>query len=271
MKPLVKILGGKRALAPQIVPLLPRFTAYREPFAGGAAILCALWNAGALAHCTSITLGDASAPIMWMYWSVKEEPGKLIAELEALEKRYYAEDPSALYYEQRKLWNEGHRATSRFMFLKQTAVNGLWRENKSGGMNASWGMYQKPAIVDHTNILEWHQALKRISLLPGTYAGHHPGRDELVLIDPPYAGTFNAYTAEGWSPYDDVQLLTTMWKWAQGGARLAFCNEQSHEILQLIAMTFPYPSSTTHIMKCRRSVNSDGEGRGPVPEILVVV
>ena len=49
--PVVKWVGGKRQLLPQILPLIPkRMTAYCEPFLGGGAVLFALQPKSPYAH-----------------------------------------------------------------------------------------------------------------------------------------------------------------------------------------------------------------------------
>jgi site-specific DNA-adenine methylase len=65
--------GGKRALARQIVPLMPTHRSYLEPFAGGAAVLFAKPRA------ERETLNDADGQVMRFWRALRDRPDELAA------------------------------------------------------------------------------------------------------------------------------------------------------------------------------------------------
>lgn len=71
MKTPLTYYGGKQKLAPQIVALMPRHTAYLEPFAGGAAVLFAKPRA------ERETLNDVDGQIMRFWRALRDRPEEL--------------------------------------------------------------------------------------------------------------------------------------------------------------------------------------------------
>lgn len=283
MKPLVKWIGGKTKLAPKILERMPSKIegTYFEPFVGGGAVFCALYNAGRIAG--HVVLNDNSPHMMKLLDVVRSNPLSLIEELRTYERRYAdaptLESASNLYLAERDAWNDGHQAPARFVFLKQTSFNGLWRENKSGEMNAAWGKYgwraesgikhdQSPNILDEENILAWHGALQRCTLwrqdallwkMPKPEAG------DVVYLDPPYLDTFDGYTAGGFSFADHAKLLSLVNEFRARGVHVVYSNSVGAE--GLIAVS--WPTGKIERVATSYTVNVDGEGRGREDELLV--
>ena len=66
-KPIVKWVGGKGGVLKQILPLLPQtFNNYFEPFVGGGALFCELFNQGKLKD-KEIYLFDINAELINAY------------------------------------------------------------------------------------------------------------------------------------------------------------------------------------------------------------
>lgn len=271
MKPLIKWIGGKQKLARRIAEHLPsEFTGYHEPFAGAAGLFCELFTAGDLDECGRLTLGDVNADLMSLYAQVQHPRGheKLSAALWVYEQGYAKKDPEALYYEQRDFWNAGHRDPARFVFLKQTSFNGLWRLNRAGELNASWGKYKKPYFPPEDVIKEWHNALQTVELRPDSFDSLEVQEGDLVYVDPPYHGTFDGYTAGGFTHADHVRLLCKVWKWRQAGAFVMYSNSTAPAVLNLLDIT--WPEAVRHELLTTYVVNTKGSGRNKVPELLAV-
>jgi DNA adenine methylase len=272
LRPLMKWVGSKRRLAATILPLLPDFKGtYWEPMCGGAAIFCALLAAGRLKG-QPVVLSDLNQELMGLLRTVKERPELLIARLLTYQAEYAAashEERLKLYLRERERWNSGPkgRTAARFIFLKQTAFNGLWRVNRKGHMNVGWGKYETPNFLDHGNIMSWHKALQRVDLWVGSAIDVcEPQAGDLVYLDPPYAGTFGGYTADGFTEAHQRDLLKKVGEWTRAGAFVAYSNSLAVEpILDEL-----WPQGKRHRLTTSYVVNCDGAGRKPVEELLVV-
>lgn len=274
LQPLVKWIGGKRKLAQKIVAHMPDTVegTYFEPFAGAAAVFCTLWNAGRIKG--NVVLADHNRDLIALYAQVRDDPQTLIANLVAYDDEYRSGDAKqteALYYRVRAEWNAGEHTPSRFVFLKQTAFNGLWRVNKAGKLNAAWGKYghraahgiQKelsPCILDEPNITAWHGALQGVALFQGdtlAWTMPTPASGDVVYLDPPYVGTFDGYTADGFSDAQQDRLLTMAADWSGAGAFVAYSNsgEAEERVRRL------WPDVNVEFFSTSYTVNRDPEGR----------
>lgn len=271
LEPLVKWIGGKRKLAPKIIEHVPQeFSSYCEPFCGAAAMFAALWNEGRLVG-KKVWLNDLNADVIAMLAQVRDDPEGLIEEMAALDEAYRAGEPEKLYYRIRDEWNlwpNGH-TPSRFIFLKQTSFNGLWRVNRNGQLNAAWGKYAAPKICNEEQIREWSKALADVTLTSvdalTTWAGPQtPGA--LIYVDPPYLGTFEGYTDEGFDNFKQVALFQKLAAFQKEGHHVVMSNSVAAEGLVSVV----WPGSTPIRLQTSYTVNRDGEGRAPVDELLVV-
>lgn len=283
LSPLVKWIGGKRKLASQIVERLPAVVegTYFEPFAGAAAVFCSLWNAGQIKG--SVVLADHNRDLIALYAQVRDEPHTLLASLRAYDDEYRsgdAQQTEALYYRVRDEWNAGQKTPARFVFLKQTAFNGLWRVNKEGKLNAAWGKYghraahgidhdQQPCILDEPNIMAWHEALRRVSLFRGdtlAWRMPKPARGDVVYLDPPYVGTFDGYTADGFTDEQQDRLITMAAEWTAEGVVVGYSNsgEAEERVRRL------WPVANIEFFSTSYTVNRDPEGRKGKRELFAV-
>jgi len=263
LQPLVKWIGGKRKLAQKIVSHMPDTVegTYFEPFAGAAAVFCSLRNAGRIKG--NVVLADHNRDLIALYAQVRDDPQTLIANLVAYDDEYRSGDAKqteALYYRVRAEWNAGEHTPSRFVFLKQTAFNGLWRINKSGKLNAAWGKYDDPWIIDEPNITAWHGALQGVALFQGdtlAWTMPTPASGDVVYLDPPYVGTFDGYTADGFSDAQQDRLLTMAADWSGAGAFVAYSNsgEAEERVRRL------WPDVNVEFFSTSYTVNRDPEGR----------
>jgi DNA adenine methylase len=267
LSPLVKSLGGKRRLAQRILLEAPaRITQFVEPFVGGGAIFASLHNSGRLVG-VPVTLNDANENLIDLYTQVRDDPKTLLREVGVL-AREYADAPACLYTRIRGEWNDGFRSPARFLFLKQTAFNGLWRLSRAGKMNASWGKYAAPRLCDVENVQAWHAALSKVTLTSADGASVAARAEEgaLVYLDPPYLGTFDGYTAGGFDVAQHAELLTVAWRCTQRGVSVLYSNSLEASSLASLA----WPSGKQLKITTSYTVNRDGSARAPLEELFIV-
>ena len=277
LTPLIKITGGKRRLAPKIVDLFPKFNNYHEPMVGGGAVFCELYNRGLLNNKTSY-LSDINVNIIKLYEDIKHNSTKLISKLLELTNEYGIYDTSgrqSLYYTERDKWNRGYKSSSRFVFLKQTAFNGLWRENSLGKFNVPWGKYKKPSLPTAAKIVTWDVALQNTVLSADTYLNHKNYElNDLVYFDPPYYGTFDKFNKDGFSTLDHELLIKKCRELNNNGVNVVYSNSHHEFILSMIEKEWINKSNSNvdlkiHVLNDRTSVSGHNKARNQVPEILI--
>ncbi|MBK9033240.1 MAG: DNA adenine methylase [Myxococcales bacterium] len=265
--PVVKWVGGKTKLLPEIVTRFPRtFGRYFEPFAGGAAVFFHLGPEAAV-------LSDRNADLIGMYRAVASDPDGVIRRLTL----HQAAHDSDHYYQTRARWNDRSVSwttldrAATFIYLNRTCFNGLWRVNKGGGFNVPMGRYKNPSICDVETIGRASTVLKRATLLCGDYqaAVADAGPGDLVYFDPPYdpvtpTANFTAYTGDGFGPTHQQELADTVRALAERGCAVVLSNSDTPLIRSL------YRGLRVDRVKCPRAINSDPTRRGDVDEVLVL-
>lgn len=270
--PLFRYVGGKRKLAKQICATLPRHCegTYYEPFCGGAAILCHLQNEGALHG--PVSLLDYNFDLMNVYQTVKQALPQHLARLASMSTQYNKGPVEAerLFHRVRDEWNAGIHTADRFVFLKKTAFNGLWRVNRKGEFNVGWGKYPR-MDVDVDMHWQWHTFLQRheAQLKAGdatTWPFPQPQRGDWVYFDPPYVDTFGAYTEEGFTTENQITLLNFAREWDSKGVVVAWSNSLAARPL----VERYWPEAQTHEFMISYAVNCDGGGREKKAELYAV-
>lgn len=265
--PIIKWVGGKTKLIPEIVSRLPRdHGRYFEPFAGGAAVFFHLGPQAAV-------LSDCNADLIAMYRAVAADPEGVIRRL-ALHKEAHDE---AHYYDTRSRWNDASVSWSpldraaTFIYLNRTCFNGLWRVNKSGAFNVPMGRYKNPAICDPETLRAAGALLRRATIRCGDYraAVADAGPGDLVYFDPPYdpvtpTANFTSYTNDGFSADDQRTLAACVRDLAERGCAVVLSNSDTPFIRSL------YRGLRIDRVRCPRAINSDASRRGDVDEVLVL-
>src|SRR5690554_2080187 len=146
--PVVKWVGGKRQLLPQIRKLLPnRFSTYFEPFVGGGAVLFDLQPKKAI-------INDYNSELINVYNVIKDDLDSLLLDL----KKHI--NSSEYFYQIRALDRDPKfysnmtsvERASRILYLNKTCFNGLFRVNQAGEFNAPFGSYKNPNIINEITL-----------------------------------------------------------------------------------------------------------------------
>jgi DNA adenine methylase len=250
-RPFLKWCGGKTQLLPELILRAPlSYGTYREPFLGGGALFFALKPKLAV-------LSDINAELIATYQAVRDVPLTVIEILKDFQERYSSEH----YYIVRSMPN-GVPAyvAARMIYLNKTCFNGLYRVNKKGEFNASFGRYTDPKICDEENLLECSQALQGVELRVMDFreALATVGGDDFVYCDPPYYGTFSGYSKGGFSLADQRELAQLC-----DCKRCLITNADTPETRTL------YKGFFVDTVEERRSVNRSAKGRGKVSTLIV--
>lgn len=259
--PIVKWAGGKRRLLPELRKRVPEtFGTYFEPFAGGAALFFAL-----APECAVLT--DANEALMRAYAAVAVFTDEVCALLE--EHRRYHDDVH--YRVVRDLWNTSRESFTEplraavFLYLNRTCFNGLWRVNKRGEFNVPMGDYRDPLAGYVDKVRAAAPVLARADIRAGDYWMHvmRAVAGDFVYFDPPYDGTFTAYTPDGFGEDDQRALATNALDLVERGVHVLLSNADTPLIRSL------YAGWKIETVKCGRAINADAGGRGAVDEVLI--
>lgn len=254
--PIVKWAGGKTKLLDELLDRIPLHDGYLEPFAGGLALFFRL--APELA-----VIGDSNPDLISMYWQIAGNVEAVIGELEQHARRHSRDH----YYRVRSEWNGGASPSeawraAAFLYLNKTCFNGLWRVNKAGQFNVPIGS-GSPRICNPDALRAASVALSRAHIVVGDYRTTmqyaRPG--DLIYFDPPYDETFNGYTAEG--VFDQRALAATAADLVARGCHVLVSNSDTPLIRDL------YAGWKIDTVRTRRAINSDGEGRGEIVELII--
>lgn len=254
--------GGKRQLLPELRKYVPKkMGTHHEPFAGGAALFFDTTP-------QSSVLADTNRHLIETYCEVRDNPHGLIEELG--NPRFSNDEEH--YYDVRR-WSPTLRVerAARFLFLNRTCFNGLYRENSSGQFNVPFGRYKLRFSADslRQQILDASLALRSTLLCAQSFEQAEVSPGDFVYLDPPYwpvsaTAKFTQYSAGGFSAAKQVQLRDKMIEWSGAGANCLASNADVPEVREL------YAGFKLVEVQARRAINSNGEKRGKVGELLIM-
>lgn len=253
----LKWAGGKRSLLDKILPLIPRgISAYYEPFLGGGSVA---FEIAKRINKPRLFLSDINSDLIVTYVAVRDHLEDLIEELRLMKSQHSSE----FYYRIRASEPETlvSRA-ARMIYLNKTCFNGLYRVNLSGKFNVPIGSYSNPNICDVVTLRNAHYLLLGTVLRCGDFA-EETGipQNSFVYMDPPYYNTFTSYSRGGFN--DHERLKTYFDALTDAGIRAAVSNSLCDYIVDL------YSDYMMIEVTAKRSINSDGNGRGSVGEVII--
>lgn len=220
-RPLLKWAGGKRWLAPNLVPLWEQHKdrRYVEPFCGGLSVALRLGPRSAL-------LNDVNPHLINFYRQVQT----------GLELSLEMKNDKALFYTHRRHFNQlgtngtksSPEAAQLFYYLNRTCFNGLCRFNKSGEFNVPFGQYK--SITYASDFLSYKELFRHwkfsnkdiedLKLLP----------EDFIYADPPYDVEFTTYSAGGFSWDDQVRTAELL---AEHRGPVVISNQATPRIVSL--------------------------------------
>lgn len=287
-KPFVKWVGGKTQLLDDIKKALPRNLSqindvtYIEPFVGGGAVL--FWILQEYPNITKAIINDINEELICTYRVIKSDVEKLILELTRIQAEYLALNDVArkdYFLSQRERYNEKNNSdietAALFIFLNRTCFNGLYRVNSKGKFNVPHGRYTNPKICDEETLRSDSVVLQRVEILCGDFAqtGKYADNNVLYYFDPPYrplteTSAFISYAKDGFDDAEQTRLRD-------------FCEQiAAHKSLFVASNSDPqnidngddffdhlYKKFSIKRVSAARMINSKGNGRGAISEIMI--
>lgn len=275
-KPFVKWVGGKRQLAQQFRDLdlyppdnfNPERATYFEPFVGGGAMFFDLLPKRAV-------LSDLNKELVITYNVIKSDLDKLIKKL----KEHHKNNSKEYFLEVRaqdtnKLSDVNIAA--RFIYLNRTCFNGLYRVNQSGQFNVPYGKNKNPLICDKINLQKVHDSLQNVKILHQGYENvlKKARKGDFIYFDPPYypvnpTSSFTSYTKEGFLEKEQTELRDVFVELHNRGCFVMLSNSDTRFINDLYSKNID-KSITIHKVYAGRAINSKGNKRGKITEVVVI-
>lgn len=161
-----------------------------------------------------------------------------------------------------------------FWVYSRRCLNGIVRCNRKGELNVAEGRTAsgKAPFITHVDMAAAADLSKMLHSRPVTVLSDAVdavllAEDEFVFSDPPYTGGFVGYTAEGWTKEDDVRLFEALADAHKRSCPVLLCQPDTDWARDLAEQILP--GWEVSEVKMARSVNSDGQGRAPVGELLI--
>jgi DNA adenine methylase len=291
VQPILKWAGGKRQILHEIRACLPPeglCKRYHEPFFGGGALFF-----DTAPHPNGSSINDVNPRLMNFYRVVRDEPEELIKELKKFRSPEAPPDESEefnetnrkgkeienYYYQQRELFNnrpngdefDKIREAARLLYLNRTCYNGLYRENQSGEFNVPIGSHSSPNWKQTTRIIHASEVLQGVEIENEDfeYVRDLAKEGDLVYCDPPYrpvsrTSSFVEYSSDSFGPDQQKRLRDMVVNLHERGVYVVVSN--SPPIRELYNS---YDGLMIHDIGAKRHINSNGEDRGEVGEIIV--
>lgn len=269
-KPFVKWAGGKRQILDKLKKYIPdEFNTYYEPFVGGGALLFELIPKNAV-------INDSNKELMNVYNVLKDYELfiKMCKKLN-IHERHHDEE---YYYKIRNLDRDSKKflkmenidLAARTIYLNKACFNGLYRVNSKGYFNVPFNKKEKVSTYDAENLLLIHTYFtnNNIEIMSTDFEEciKKCKMNDFVYFDPPYDtvnNSFTSYTEEGFSKKDQERLANVFKELDKKGVKVMLSNHNTDFIKEL------YEGYNFHIITAKRNINSKGNKRGSVEEVII--
>ncbi|WP_322909062.1 DNA adenine methylase [Mycoplasmopsis felis] len=272
MKPFLKWVGGKTQLLNKVNELIPKdFNTYIEPFVGGGAVLFNIKP-------ENFIINDVNSELINLYQVIKNRKyfNDLLNNLKIHQNNHNEE----YFYQIRNMdrvsdfnsINKVARA-ARMIYLNKSCFNGLYRVNSKGFFNVPSGKKEKVNLYDYDNILQIHQYLQnsnnQLMNIDFEECLKYANKGDFVYLDPPYDNyenkiTFTSYDQNNFNKSEQIRLFKVFQELDKKGVKLMLSNHNTEFIQNL------YKDYKIFVVHAKRNINSKGDGRGAVEEVLII-
>jgi DNA adenine methylase len=219
------------------------FVGYYEPFLGGGAVF---FETGHRATGRWV-LADLNDELINVWTVVRDQASEFLRALEAYDGKH-SEDA---YYDIRdaEVPTDTVERAARFLYLNQTAWNGLWRVNRWGRFNVPWGARPFRGVAED-ELRSVSELLADVDIRLADFRDvlSEPASGDFVYLDPPYlpvsdTSKFHGYTEKRFRRADLVELATLCRELTARGAHWVLSNRDTPLVrdlfhdAQIIALT----------------------------------
>lgn len=159
-RPILQWAGGKTQLLGKILPKIPKsYGRFIEPFIGGGAVFFAVRPENGI-------IADINPELINLYKTIASDVKGVISHLSQYKN---TEDD---FYNVRKLnFSDlsNVEAAARTIFLNRTCFNGLYRVNKAGQFNVSFGHKKTPSIPNEETLTAASILLQNTTIICSNY------------------------------------------------------------------------------------------------------
>ena len=197
LNPIVKWSGGKKDELHHILPHVPSYDTYLEPFIGGGALFFHLKPNKAV-------INDVHKELTDFYLSIKNGHSNDIY-------NFMKEHPNdeETYYKVRNYDNtDCLNNAKRFYYLRKTCFRGMLRYNKDGKFNIPFGRYKTCNFEDLKNI-EYENLLKNTEVFNQSFEyifDNYDNPNHFMFLDPPYDSEFTDYGYCSFGKEEQIKL-----------------------------------------------------------------
>lgn len=304
-KPFVKWAGGKTWLLNTFEKYYPaalkkgKIKRYIEPFVGSGAVLFYILQNYDVEEAYII---DINLELIITYEIIKRDVESLIDYLKEKEEQYLSLDTNSrkeFYYSLRDQYNKEKAdfdytkysdktivRAGQFIFLNRTCFNGLFRVNKSGHFNVPAGRYKNPTICHENNLRAASRVLQKVEILQGDYkqCEKYIDTNTFIYFDPPYrplnvTSNFTSYSEDGFGEEEQKKLARFFRRLSRPGVYMMLSNSDPRNENEEDTFFYDnykldeYGNEDENIfiytVKARRAINSNGNGRGEISELVI--
>ena len=191
---------------------------------------------------------------------------------------YEANHSEEFYYEIRNKDREKQKFSrladytraARTIYLNKACFNGLYRVNSKNEFNVPFGKKEKVNTYDGGNLITVsnYLTMNDIKILSVDFeeAVKDAKRGDFVYFDPPYdsdTGTFNSYTEDGFGKEEQRRLARVFKELDERGVYVMLSNHNTLLVNEL------YKGYNMHVIEAKRNINSKGNKRGKVEELII--
>lgn len=282
LKPFIKWAGGKAQLLEELIKRIPTDkTEYVELFVGGGALFL---NQLDNQQFVKYTINDLNKHLYELYNVLggdEETFYRFNVILSLLDGNYTGstgEEQKELYRQLRYEFNnvdltERARA-AEFVILNKACFNGLYRENKKGEFNTPWGGEKKSLSINYDGMKKFWSICRNVDItitnLDYKECLKYINENSFVYLDPPYrplgrTSNFNTYNAGGFTDEDQVKLKDFCDEINKIGGKFMLSNSDcSDGFFEKL-----YEGYKIERVYARRNINSKGDKRGKISELLI--
>lgn len=174
--------GGKSRAIPQILPLIPDHSEYREPMVGGGSVFLTLRQ---LYPARRYWINDLNEDLYLFWLAVRDHPIELTKLVFELKDRY--ERPADLFLFLKENWLDGTalQRAARYFVLNRIAFSGLVDVGGTFSRDAYERLFTAGSI---RRILRISPLLDGVRITNVDYSElmRTPGEDVFLFLDPPY-------------------------------------------------------------------------------------